>query len=286
MHILIFSTDDHLYPAGGAENAMGEITKRMPDATFDLVSAKLRPHVSSEEQVGNVHIYRIGFGIPKLDGILLALFGHWRALRLHRHKPYDAVWSIMASYGAFSAVRVVRRTSLPFLLTLQEGDPIDEILHRVRFVRRQFNEIFTSAGMVQTISTYLRDWAVRMGSRRVQVVPNGVDISAFTAPVSDAERAEVRTSFGFPEDAFVLITSSRLEKKNGVGDIIEALPMLPESVCLVICGGGSLHESLVARVAELGLTSRVKFLGMVPIQKLHHFFTRRTHLFGRLSQRA
>jgi glycosyltransferase involved in cell wall biosynthesis len=269
MRILIFSTDDHLYPAGGAENAMGEITKRMPDVTFDLISAKLRPHVSREEQVGNVHIYRIGFGIPKLDGILLALFGHRLALRLHRQQPYDAVWSIMASYGAFSAVRVVRRTSLPFLLTLQEGDPIDEILHRVRFVRRQFNEIFARAGTVQAISNFLKDWAVRMGSRgRLEVVPNGVDITAFTTPQSEDVRARTRASFGFPSDAFVLITSSRLEKKNGVGDIIEALPMLPESVCLVVCGGGSLHDSLVARVTTLGLTSRVKFLGMVPITEL------------------
>jgi glycosyltransferase involved in cell wall biosynthesis len=271
MHILIFSTDDHLYPAGGAENAMGEITKRIPDATFDLVCARLRKTASYTETVGNVRIIRVGVGIPRIDGIVLALFGHIIALRLHAQKPYDAVWSIMASYGAFAAVRVQRRTRIPFLLTLQEGDPIPDILHRVRFVRAQFNAIFKTADAVQAISHYLKRWAESMGARQVRVVPNGVDVQAFTAPLATPLHTETRASFGFQKDAFILITSSRLEKKNGVGDIIEALPLLPPTVVLVICGSGSLQQTLMRRVEELGIQTRVRFMGMVPMALLPQY---------------
>ena len=270
MNILIFSTDDHLYPAGGAESAMGEITKRSPDHEFDLVCARLRRSAKKEETIGNVHIYRVGFGIPKLDGLILAFFGHRKALALHKHRKYALVWSIMASYGAFSAVRVKQRTGIPFLLTLQEGDDIEEILHKVRFVRRQFNEIFASADALQPISRFLRDWGMNMGFKGAysDVVPNGVDVSAFTKEFSEQELQETRQSFGFPSDATIVITSSRLEKKNGVGDVIEALTLLPKDVCFVVCGDGSLKSVLEKKVEDLGLRDRVRFSGYLPIEEL------------------
>lgn len=274
MRVLIFSTDDHLYPAGGAENAFGEIAKRMPDVEFDLICAKLRKGVKAEEQVGNIHIYRMGFGIPRIDGYILALFGHVCALKLHKKKPYDLMWCMMASYGAFSAVRVKKATGVPILLTLQEGDSIEYILHKVRFVRGAFDEIFKQADGLQTLSQYLLKWGRDMGfhGRAWKVIPNGVDMQSFTAPQSAEEIRKTRESFGFVKNAFILITSSRLVEKNGVGDVIDALPLLPENVCFVVCGSGRLEEELRAKVAAQGLDKRVKFLGFVKIETLPVLF--------------
>lgn len=272
MRVLVFSTDDHLYPAGGAESAMGEIMKRLPDVEFDLITARLRKTASHEEHIGNVHIYRLGFGIPRIDGYILALFGHLLALRLHKKNPYDLMWCMMASYGAFSAVRVKKRTGIPILLTLQEGDSIEYILNKVRFVRSAFNTIFKSADGLQPISQFLLSWGKDMGfSGIAHVIPNGVDVSSFTASFSADELAETRKNFGFSDGAYVLITSSRLEIKNGVGDVIDALLLMPE-VCFVICGSGSLEEKLRAQVQTLGLMNRVKFLGFVKITDLPKLF--------------
>lgn len=268
--ILVFSTDDHLYPAGGAEQAFGNITERLPHITFDLICAKIRPGVRSYDQVKNVNIHRLGFGIKKLDGIILALFGDVFAVLLMRKQRYDLVWSIMASYGAFSAVRVKKKTGIPFLLTLQEGDAFEYIYKRVRYVRSSFNEIFSVADGIQAISTYLLAWGKQMGYQGTHgvVIPNGVDIGAFTAAQSESDCVRTRTSFGFPAHAFVLITSSRLEVKNGIGDIITALADLPPHVCLVVCGSGSLEGALKARVAELALTQRVLFKGFMEPREL------------------
>ena len=270
MRVLVFSTDDHLHPAGGAEQAFGNISERMPDVEFDLICAKLRKGATGYEQVKNVHIHRMGFGVPKLDGIILALFGHFCAYKLMKKNRYDLIWSVMATYGAFSAVRVKKKTGLPFLLTLQEGDSLEYIYERVKYVRRSFNEIFQVADAIQAISTFLSNWGTEMGFRGKQnsVIPNGVALDAFTQKFGDAEIATARAAFGFPENAFVLITSSRLEKKNGVGDVIAALALLPPEVCFVICGGGSLESSLKAMVKEYGLLERVKFMGFVEPQRL------------------
>lgn len=268
--ILVFSTDDHLYPAGGAEQAFGNITERLPHIHFDLVCARLRKGVKKYEEVKNVHIYRIGFGVPRLDGILLALFGFYKAQTLLRKHHYDVLWSIMASYGAFSAVRIKKRYKLPFLLTLQEGDSFEYIYKRVRYVRKQFSEVFKNADAVQAISRYLLAWGKEMGYSGTlgKVIPNGVAVDAFTHEYTRNEIETTRASFQFPKNASVLITSSRLEMKNGIIDVINALPLLPPHVCFVICGSGSLENILKARVAELGMTSRVRFMGFIDPRKL------------------
>jgi glycosyltransferase involved in cell wall biosynthesis len=268
--ILIFSTDDHLVPAGGAEQAFGNITQRLPHIEFDLICGKLRKGAKDHEEVGNVNIYRMGFGIPKVDGIILAVFGHLCAYKLMRKHQYDLLWSIMASYGAFAAVRVKKKTSVPLLLTLQEGDSFDYIYNRVRFVRRSFNEIFSSANGIQAISNYLLNWGRQMGftGKVGKVIPNGVAIDAFTKTFAPEEIQAKRASFGFPPDALILFTSSRLEKKNGVGDVVAALSKLPENVCFVVCGSGSLDAEIKAQAVKLGLKNRVAFMGFVDPKEL------------------
>ena len=272
--ILVFSTDDHLYPAGGAEQAFGNISERLPHIEFDLVCARLRRNTPRFEKVKNVSIYRVGFGIPKLDGIWLALFGHLYAYKLMKRRSYDLIWSIMATYGAFAAVRVKKKTNLPFLLTLQEGDSLEYIYGKVRFVKKQFNAIFEQADAVQAISRFLLNWGREMGyhGARAVVIPNGVNIKAFTKEYPADGVIGARLSFGFAPGSTVLITSSRLEIKNGIIDVIEALPALPPQVCFVICGSGSLEASLKKRVVELGLTSRVKFMGFVQTNALPLLF--------------
>lgn len=268
--ILIFSTDDHLVPAGGAEQAFGNITERMPLREFDLICAKLRKGAKAFEKVGNVNIYRMGFGIPKVDGIILALFGQYCAYKLMKKYEYELLWSIMASYGAFAAVRVKRKTGIPLLLTLQEGDSFEYIYNKVRFVRGAFDDIFKNADAVQAISKYLLQWGKDMGYKGTlgKVIPNGVAVESFTQEFT-AEQMEVkRASFGFQADACILFTSSRLEKKNGVGDVVSALALLPRHVCFVVCGSGSLQETITAQVSSLGLQDRVKFMGFVDPKEL------------------
>lgn len=268
--ILIFSTDDHLVPAGGAEQAFGNITERLPHIEFDLICAKLRKGALPYEQVKNVHIHRMGLGIPKIDGIILALFGQYRAYKLMRKHEYGLLWSIMASYGAFAAVRVKKKTCVPMLLTLQEGDSFEHIYDRVKFIRTTFNTIFKRADGIQAISQYLLNWGKQMGYEgdKGKVIPNGVAIDAFTQEFAPEAIAAKRTSFGFEENAFILFTSSRLEKKNGVGDIIGALGLLPSHVCFVVCGSGSLEPVLIEQIKQLGLQERVKFMGFVDPKEL------------------
>jgi len=260
--VLIFSTAYEPF-VGGAEVAMREITGRIDTYEFHMITALMDKTLPRSEQVGNILVYRIGFGIPFFDKLYLAAFGHRKALRLHKEHSYSLAWSLMASFNGFAARMFKKKTDLPFLLTLQEGDPIEYILHKVRFVRRQFNEIFTLADGLQAISTYLMNWGKDMGfeGRVSEVVPNGVDVGRFTRTYTVEELQYVRDSFELPNAKTILVTASRLVKKNGVADVIRALALLPEDVCFVVCGTGELQSELEALAKDLNVASRVRFLG-------------------------
>ncbi len=265
MRVAIFSTDDFIPPAGGAEIAIGEITKRLPHIEFDLWTARLRKECPPFEKKDNVTIYRLGIGNPNLDKILLATLGHHYVMAMHKKKKYHLLWSMMASYGAFSALRCKKKLNLPYLLTLQEGDPLDVLENKMRWFKKSFQNLFVLADGLQPISHYLYEWGKRMGfgGEYGQVIPNGVDIEHFSYPHPAADKQELRKSWGFAQNATILITVSRLEEKNGVGDIIKALSLLPKEVCLVIAGFGSLEKNLQSQVLKLGLEERVKFVGLI-----------------------
>ncbi|MDQ3076554.1 MAG: glycosyltransferase family 4 protein [bacterium] len=264
--ILIFSVAYHPF-VGGAEVAVKEITDRSSDYEFEMITLNLDGLQKSEEQVGNVKIYRIG-GKGRVQKLFFPFSAYVKAQRLHKIYPYDAVWSIMASFGGFAASFFKRKNPyVPFILTLQEGDPIEYIKRQVRFVYLLFKNIFKRATIVQTISAYLAIFAREMGVQgEIQVIPNGVDTKIFTQQFSNPELEIVRQEIGKEPGERILITTSRLVVKNGIKDVISAMTSLPPSIKFVIVGIGPLEQELRRQVEDLKLGKRVLFLG----QKRYH----------------
>mgnify|MGYP003575420705 CR=1 FL=1 len=165
----------------------------------------------------------------------------------------------MANWAGFAALFFKHHfPNVKYILTLQEGDPISYIKHKVWFVYPLFKKIFTKADVIQTISNYLADWAREMGVQgRVEVIPNGVNYEEFAKPTFSAHGQEGNSR----EKSVWLITTSRLVKKNGVGDVIEALKFLPENVKFKIVGIGPLESKLRVKAQKMG--ERVEFVGLV-----------------------
>lgn len=259
--VLIFSTA--YFPlVGGAEVAMKELTDRLPEFQFDLITARIQKGFASREQIGNVVVHRVGFGKP-IDKYLLPVLGVCKAIRLVSKKQVHAVWSLMASYNGFAAlVYTWLRPKTKVLLTLQEGDPIEHILKRVGPFRFLFIRIFKRANCIQAISRFLAQWAIDMGYQgKPEVVPNGVDIERFSQHISAEERERLRQQLNYQADDVVLVTTSRLTLKNGLRDVILALEELPSHVKFYIMGEGEELNALLTLTQEKGLQSRVCFAG-------------------------
>lgn len=259
--IIIFSTT--YFPlVGGAEVAMKEVTDRLMGRELHLVCAKIQPGLKRTEKIGNVTVHRCGFGRPS-DKFILPIIGVMRALRIAKAKDVDCIWSLMASYGGFTALAYTWfRPEAKLLLTLQEGDPLEHYANRAGRLQFLHEKVFKRADSVQAISKFLGEWAIKMGFKgKPEIIPNGVDIERFTRRMPDGMRMEMRKRFGFEETDTVLVTASRLSLKNGVDDLIRSLSFLPKNHKVLIAGDGEDKDKLRVLTEHKGLMDRVVFLG-------------------------
>lgn len=277
--ILIFSLAYYPDVVGGAEVAIKEITDRIApeDIVFDMVTLRFDSALPKFEIIGNVNVHRIGFTSTApaiadlvrfpltLNKYIFPLLGFLKASTLHRENHYDGVWAMMANYAGFAALFFkMRFPQVRFLLTLQEGDPIEYIKHRVRFVYPLFRRIFTRADFVQTISHYLAGFARNMGYvGQLEVVPNAVNVAHFAQEYPEQELAILKHKLGKRTGDFFLITTSRMVTKNAVDEVIRALPLIPSNLKFLILGIGP-DEAMLRKLAhEKGVADRVQFLGQV-----------------------
>jgi glycosyltransferase involved in cell wall biosynthesis len=80
---------------------------------------------------------------------------------------------------------------------------------------------------------------------------------------SEAERAHARASLGLPVGSFVVVFVGRVTQEKGVRYAIEALKAASAEVHLVIAGDGDDLGAVRSLTEELGVSSRVHFLGYV-----------------------
>lgn len=266
--ILIFSLAYFPKHIGGAEIAIKEISDRIDplDIEFHLITQRFEESLPRQEKVGNVRVHRVGSGASYISKILFVPRAAVTGLRLHREHRFDAGWAMM-SYMVFPLMLMrFRGAKIPYVLTLQEGDPFEHVFRRwhIRLLAPLLRKGFREARVVQTISTFLAKWARAAGFRGpLFVVPNGVDVRHFAQEHPLPAINEIKDSLGKRMGDIFLITTSRLVHKNAIDDVIRALAKLPSNVRFLVLGTG-VDESMLKKLAlKVGVGERVEFLGHV-----------------------
>ncbi|MEA1962812.1 MAG: glycosyltransferase family 4 protein [Patescibacteria group bacterium] len=274
--ILIFSIA--YYPfCGGAEVAVKENTDRIKDFQFDMVTLRFDKKLSKFEKIGNINVYRIGFcgnsvdisdlnKFPlKINKYLFPFLAYLKARKLYKKNKYDIVWAIMANYSGFGALFFkIFHKKVKYLLTLQEGDPLDYYRKRIGMLFSFFKKIFTKADSIQVISKYLGDYACDMGFKGKPIlVPNAVNIKHFSSEYKEEELRAFKKKLGKEKDDIFVITTSRLAKKNAIGDVIKAFEFLPKNIKFLILGIGPDEKKIRELAKEKKVDERILFLGYV-----------------------
>jgi glycosyltransferase involved in cell wall biosynthesis len=264
--ILIFSVA-YLPYVGGAELAVKEITDRIKDARFDMITARMDKKLAPFEKIGNINVYRIGFGLRRADKYIFTFFGFLKALKLHFKNHYQVIWPIMAAYSSFSVLFKICFPKTRLILTLQEGDPIEYIvgLKRFKIFWPVYKLYFRSVDKAQAISNYLADWAESLGIKKdkIEVVPNAVDTGRFSRDISESDLDEIIVRLGKKPGEKLIITVSRLVEKNAVDDVIRCLSYLPENIKFLVLGAGPEENNLRRLAQELKVSERVLFCGQI-----------------------
>ena len=265
---------------GGAEVAIKEITDRIgsDELEFHMITSRLDSTLPKEEKVGKVLVHRVGPGkkgtsVSKSYGILFffakALFvpmAAAKAFSLDKKYSYDGAWAMM-TYMLFPiALLRVLGVRIPYVLSLQEGDPFEHVFGRFHILlfRPLLSWGFKNASVVQAISMYLGKWAQKAGFQGVpRIIPNGVAVGLFSKEFPQMSLDMVKNELGKKMGDVFLITTSRLVNKNAVDDVIRALALLPGNVHFVVLGEGPEAKKLKHLAGVLGVSGRVKFLGHI-----------------------
>jgi len=266
--ILIFSLD-YFPRIGGAEIAIREICRRSPDFSYILITSLKDSTLPRQELIGNVWVIRVGFGLAALDKYCLPLFGWWRGLKEQRREKLALVWGVMANTAGLAALFLkLTHPQIPYLLTLQEGDPPEYYWRRVWFWYPLYRLIYQKADHIQVISNYLKAWPTTHGYQgAVDVIPNGVDLKNFMGNLFEK----------LPDSDPVVITSSRLAYKNGIDILIRAVALLKaqgHGLKALVVGDGPERKSLEKLAADLGITNELTFFGRVPYEYVPQFLER------------
>ena len=112
-------------------------------------------------------------------------------------------------------------------------------------------------------------------SRKVDVVPAGVDLQMFRP----MDREESRASLGLGRERVILAVAQRIEPLKGLDVIIESLPLLDDEgeTRFLVVGGDENSGPEIARLrgvaARLGVEDRVTFAGAVGQDELPAYYS-------------
>ena len=265
--MIVFSSAYHPL-IGGAEIAIEEAIARMSNRyEFYILTHRTRRAMPRHEQYRGATIMRLGFG-TKFDRLLLFPFlAAYAGFRIMRTNKRVLLWGVMVSYASIGAffVKILRpRTS--FILTLQEGDSESHLRYgKMGLVGLWWRMMLRAADEVTVISTYLGRYAASQGfCGKPRLIPNGADIKKFTNHESRI------TNQGNP----IVITTSRLVRKNGVDILIRAIAEvkkeIPEIRCHIV-GDGEERDRLQELSRGLGLERNVVFFGTVAYRDIPRY---------------
>ena len=277
--VLILSLDYYPGVVGGAEGAIKDITDRISpsDIEFHMVTMRYDSNMADAEKIGNVFIHRLGFGKPDpsmderkkfplhLNKYLFQFWAAFKAISLHRKNNYDAIWAMMAhGVGVPAAIFNLFNPKVPYILTLQEGDPPVHIEKVMAPLWILFKRAFTKADVMQCISVFLADWARKMGYKgEIEHISNGANPRSINPVFNESDIESLKNELGKKEGEIYIGNTARLVDQKGWDITMRALPLLPENIKLLVVGGGSEEDNLKNLVKELKLEDRVIFTGNI-----------------------
>lgn len=244
----------HAFNVGGAEEMVLNLVRHLPE--------RFEPAVVCINQAGPIGEEIRDTGVPfRVLGLTPGLLRPFDVMRL-RDFLYDCEPEIVHTflltaslYGRFAAmlarIPIVVGTEVNIY---QHKQPLHAMAER--WLMRWTDTVVASAGAVRDF--YVDQ--VKADPSKVEVIYNAVDWAQLQTTMT---REETRAATGIPVDAPLAGIIARLTEQKAHAVLFDAMAQTPAlaNVHVMVVGDGELREPLKQRVAALGLTGRVHFVG-------------------------
>jgi glycosyltransferase involved in cell wall biosynthesis len=212
--------------------------------------------------------YKAGLGA--MAGFVLASF--WAGMaEIKRWKP-DVIHVHFAVPGGAAAWALSRLTGIPYVLTVHLGDVPGGVPEKTgrwfRWIYPFTPPVWRGAAQVVAVSEFTRQLALKHYPVPVQMIPNGVDITALNPG-----------NIHIGEPPGLIFAGRFVPQKNllGLVRILSRLQDLPWKCALL--GDGILHKEVEDEIAALGMQDRFILPGWVTPQEVINWLARSDILF-------
>lgn len=179
---------------------------------------------------------------------------------------YDAIVAgIDGRFALPAAFTCARVKGIPFILWTGVWNRIQTPFHRA--ILPITRHVYRGADAVVVYGEHVRRYLESEGVKgdRIFIAPHAVDNARSSRVVSGQEIKDLRRRLEVKSSSPILLFIGRLAPVKGVSYLLGAMEKVRgQDAMLVVVGDGSEEGKLKGKVEQLGLSSKVRFVGHVP----------------------
>ncbi len=267
-------------PVGGgggrvAEDLCSKLVKRGHEVKVLTTHIKGLPY---KEERNGFHVVRFGslrtqpYRASFLSMALYVLAGLWVGGRLIGSFKPDVIHAHFAVPAGALAWILSRITRIPYVLTVHLGDVPGGVPEKTdewfRWVYPFTPNIWRTASEIVAVSEFTKQLALKKYKEKIQVVPNGVDLSTL-----------MPNQIALNDPPRIVFAGRFMPQKNPL-QFVQTLNELKELKwqCVMI-GDGPLMQDVRCAIEDFGLADRFQFTGWIDPQDVLLWFDKSDILF-------
>jgi L-malate glycosyltransferase len=278
MRILVLNHEFPPIGGGGgraAEDICRELSKRGYEIKVLTAHIKGLPHEEERDGYQVIRLpslrtqsYKAGF--LSMGAYILA--GLWTGRRLIRKFKPEVIHAHFAVPAGGLAWALSRMTGIPYVLTVHLGDVPGGVPEKTggwfRWIYPFTRSIWRNASRIVAVSEFTKQLALKKYDVKIQVIPNGVDLST-------VQPSQIHLN----QPPRIVFAGRFMAQKNPL-QVVQTLNGLKQLQwqCVMI-GDGPLMQGVKRAVAESDLEDRFQFTGWIDPQDVLNWFDRSDILF-------